>query len=144
MSSNDPYDLAIQRLKQIGGPDGQVTLDQVKSVLPVDEMTPGEIGQVMIRLEEAGVEVCLEEDLLRPGAGPANDDNIAADPTPVASDPAVAPTVPRAIPSKVAAPHPGTPSTDHGPSPRPTARSTLAVVVVLAVLGIILLYALMA
>jgi hypothetical protein len=64
------HDLAIRRLKEIGGRHGHVTLEQLKDVLPIDEMTSEEIGRVVMQLEEAGVEVRLdEEELLRPRPG---------------------------------------------------------------------------
>jgi hypothetical protein len=60
------HEPAIRRLQEIGQRQGHLTLEQVKSLLPVDEMTPDEIGRALLQLEEAGVEVQLDEDLLRP------------------------------------------------------------------------------
>jgi hypothetical protein len=71
------HDLAIQQLKATGARQGHVTLEQIKRVLPVDEMTPEEIGRIVMRLEDQGVEVRLENDLLRPRAD-ADADGIAA------------------------------------------------------------------
>jgi hypothetical protein len=60
------HESAIRRLQEIGRQQGHLTLEQVKSLLPVDEMTPDELGRALLRLEEAGVEVELDEDLMRP------------------------------------------------------------------------------
>lgn len=142
MDSDDRHELAIRRLMQMAGPHGQVTLDQIKSVLPIDEMTPEEIGRVIMQLEQAGVEVQLDEDLLHLGSGPANDDNVVVNSTPVAPDlmaaPRVSPTASSAAPTRNA--NPSEPAHASDPPRRP-AFLMPALVVALVLLGVALLYA---
>jgi hypothetical protein len=63
------HEAAIRRLKEIGQGRGYVTLDEVKAALPVETMPPEELGRVVLQLEEAGIEVQLDDDLLRPRPG---------------------------------------------------------------------------
>lgn len=60
-----PTDEEIERLKKMGRRFGHVTLDQVKSVLPVEQMSSEEIGRAMARLESAGIEVEIDPEFLR-------------------------------------------------------------------------------
>lgn len=141
------HDLAIRQLKEIGGRHGYLTLEQIKNVLPVDEMTPEEIGRAVMQIEEAGVEVRLDEEFLRPRPGPRDEDGLPAltlsddaaaeraPPLPLGKQPA-APTTPRD--AAVGGQAPG-----HDQDRRATVRPTLAIVVLLlAAVGAILLYAL--
>lgn len=141
MGSDDQHDLAIRRLRQMGGQHGQVTPDQIKSVLPIDEMTPGELARAMVHLEEAGVEVILEEDLLRPRPG-SGEERVGAPIDPVLGipDPERAPTVRPALPPASTASSAVFPGAGHdGPGPRHrTATLTLVVVLILIVLGVLL------
>lgn len=142
MGSDDQHDLAIRQLRQMAGQHGQVTPDQIKSVLPIDEMTPGELARAMVHLEEAGVEVILEEDLLRPWPG-SGEERVGAAPTDPAygiPDPERAPTVWPAVSPASTAFSADFPGAGHdGPGPRHrTATLTLVVVLILIVLGVLL------
>lgn len=143
MARHDP---AIRRLKEIGGEYGYLTLEQIKSVLPVDEMTPEEIGRVVMQIEEAGVEVRLDEDLLRPRPGPRDEEGLPAPalsddaaagrrPTPPLGKQPAAPTTPRDA---------GRGSQDLGrdQGSYAAARPILIVLLLLALVGAILLYVL--
>jgi hypothetical protein len=58
----------IERLKEIGQQRGHVTLDQIKSVLPIEQMSGEEVGVAMARLESAGIDVQIDPEFLRPRA----------------------------------------------------------------------------
>lgn len=105
--SGERREAALQRLLAIGRQRGHVTLEEVKAALPVAEMGAEELGRAMLRLEEAGVEVRLEGDLLRPRPG-----SEAADPPPVTLPPGAEPAPARAPPMAA----PGAP---FEPPPRP-------------------------
>jgi hypothetical protein len=146
------HELAIRRLKEIGGRHGHVTLEQVKDALPIDEMTSEEIGRIVMQLEEAGVEVRLDdEELLRPR--PSSEDGERRVPADVLSgDAAPAPTPippsdqrrstlpPRDAPAGLQEEGPG----QDGRGPRRTATrwGLLITVVVLVAAAATLLYAL--
>ena len=56
---------ALTRLAAIQQSQGYVTLAEVGSVLPVDSMTPEEIGETMAQLEAAGIDIEVDKELLR-------------------------------------------------------------------------------
>lgn len=60
---------AYRQLEEIGRRDGRVTTDDMTGVLPIQQMSPGDIAGVIERLEKAGVEVDVDEKLLRPHPG---------------------------------------------------------------------------
>jgi Sigma-70 factor, region 1.1 len=55
----------IKRLTEMGQQRGHVTLDQIKSVLPVEQMSGEELGVAMARLESAGIDVQIGPEFLR-------------------------------------------------------------------------------
>ena len=55
----------MRRLTAIQRSRGHVTLAEIKSILPIDSMTPEEIGQTMAQLEEAGIDIEVDKELLR-------------------------------------------------------------------------------
>ena len=144
------HDLAIRRLKEIGEQQGHVTLEQIMDVLPIDDMTPEEIERVVMQLEEAGVEVVLEEDLLRPRPRLVEDGNVPFDDTPVDTTPIVShsegkpivPPAPLAASPASAAPNAGSPSAGYARGLHRTASLTLVAVLVVIIIGVLLLYAL--
>jgi len=60
---------AMRTLAPIQQRRGHVTLEEIKRVFPIDSMTPEEIGRTMTELEEAGIEIEVDKDLLRRRAG---------------------------------------------------------------------------
>jgi len=66
MAATTVNEAAIGELTAIGRRQGRLGLDDVKRVLPVDRMSADELAEAMARLEDAGIEVDLDPDLLRP------------------------------------------------------------------------------
>ena len=64
-----PDNTAMKQLSAIQQRRGHVTLNEIKLVYPIDSMTPEEIGRTMTELEEAGIEIEVDKDLLRRRAG---------------------------------------------------------------------------
>jgi len=60
-----PDNAAMRHLAAIQQRRGHVTLQEIERVFPIDSMTPEEIGRTMTELEEAGIEIELDKDLLR-------------------------------------------------------------------------------
>ena len=56
---------ALKRLAAIQQSQGHVTLAEIGSVLPVDSMTPEEIGETMAQLEAAGIDIEVDKEFLR-------------------------------------------------------------------------------
>jgi hypothetical protein len=56
---------ALKRLAAIQQSQGHVTLAEIGSVLPVDSMTPEEIGETMAQLEAAGIDIEVDQEFLR-------------------------------------------------------------------------------
>jgi hypothetical protein len=56
---------ALKRLAAIQQSQGHVTLAEIGSVLPVNSMTPEEIGETMAQLEEAGIDIEVDKEFLR-------------------------------------------------------------------------------
>jgi len=56
---------------------GHVTLAEIKGILPIDSMTPEEIGQTMAQLEEAGIDIEVDKEFLRRLASLGIDKNLA-------------------------------------------------------------------
>ena len=52
--------VAIQRRQ------GHVTLADIKSILPIESMTSEEIGLTIVQLEDAGINIEVDKELLRP------------------------------------------------------------------------------
>lgn len=63
----------IERLKEMGRRRGHITLDQIKSVLPIEQMSGEEVGEAMARLESAGIDVQMDPEFLRSRAGTQSD-----------------------------------------------------------------------
>ncbi|MGY2048298.1 RNA polymerase sigma factor region1.1 domain-containing protein [Methylobacterium sp. JK268] len=59
----------LDRLIARGRAQGQLTTADLRGELPISGMSPDTIALVLIELEEAGIPVELEEDLLGPGRG---------------------------------------------------------------------------
>jgi hypothetical protein len=55
----------MRRLTAIQRSRGHVTLAAIKSILPMDSMTPEEIGQTLVQLEEAGIDIEVDKVFLR-------------------------------------------------------------------------------
>ncbi|HEY0525385.1 MAG TPA: RNA polymerase sigma factor region1.1 domain-containing protein [Stellaceae bacterium] len=81
MAATTVNEAALGELTAIGRRQGRLGLDDVKRVLPVDRMSAEELAEAMARLEDAGIEVDLDPDLLRPRYD-------AAPPLPAAAAPA--------------------------------------------------------
>src|SRR6185295_7710455 len=56
---------ALKRLAAIQQSQGHVTLAEIGSVLPVNSMTPAEIGETMAQLEAAGIDIEVDKEFLR-------------------------------------------------------------------------------
>ena len=56
---------SMRRLTAIQRSRRHVTLAEIKSILPIDSMTPEQIGQTMAQLEEAGIDIEVDEEFLR-------------------------------------------------------------------------------
>src|SRR5437660_3290221 len=73
----DKIDDSLKALLESGKEKGFLTYDQVNDHLPDDDTNPEKIDQILIMLEEAGIELIEEaeaEDRLDAAAGPADDD----------------------------------------------------------------------
>lgn len=91
----------IDRVLAIGRERGSLTVAELNRLLPVERMAPEEIARLIVRLEDAGIPVELDDDeLTRPAPGqpsvevpPAIDlappppEPVAAPPRPVAAGP---------------------------------------------------------
>ena len=55
---------SMRRLTAIQRSRRHVTLAEIKSILPIDSMTPEEIGQTMAQLEEAGIDIEVDKEFL--------------------------------------------------------------------------------
>jgi Sigma-70 factor, region 1.1 len=64
----------MRRVRAIQQRQGYVTLAEIKSILPVDSMTPEEIGKTVAQLEEGGIDIKFDRELLRrrPDSGLTN------------------------------------------------------------------------
>ena len=58
----------------MGRQRGYITLDQIKSVLPVEQMTGEEVAGAMARLELAGIDIQIDPELLRSRADMRSDE----------------------------------------------------------------------
>jgi hypothetical protein len=67
----------IQGLKGIGKQRGCITLEEVKAALPIDTMTPDELGSEVLELVEVGVEILLDEGLSRPRPESGSNDDLS-------------------------------------------------------------------
>jgi sigma-70-like protein len=56
----------IGRALTLGRRRGSLSTDEIAALLPLDRMTPEEIAEVVLRLEDGGVEVDLDPAFLRP------------------------------------------------------------------------------
>src|SRR4051812_33829291 len=66
MAATTVNEAAIDELTAIGRRQGRLELDDMKRVLPVDRMSADELAEAMARLEDAGIEIDLDPNLLRP------------------------------------------------------------------------------
>jgi hypothetical protein len=57
---------AFERLLQLGRERGRLQLEDVKQILPVDSIPVEELANILVRLEQAGIAVELDDDLLVP------------------------------------------------------------------------------
>ncbi|HYH23385.1 MAG TPA: RNA polymerase sigma factor region1.1 domain-containing protein [Azospirillum sp.] len=57
---------AYQRLEAHGRRDGRITVEEMGRELPIEEMDPVEIAEVVDRLERAGIDVDVDAALLKP------------------------------------------------------------------------------
>jgi hypothetical protein len=64
----------IERLTEMGQQRGYLTLDQIKSILPVEQMSGEELGVAMARLESAGIDVQIDPKFLRSRANTHSDE----------------------------------------------------------------------
>jgi biotin operon repressor len=53
---------ALDRLMEIGRRQGYVTVDQITQTLPISAMSEGEIARAVERLEQAGIQVEIDEE----------------------------------------------------------------------------------
>jgi hypothetical protein len=65
----------IERLKEMGRQRGYITLDQIKSVLPVEQMSGEEVAEAMAQLELAGIDIQIDPELLRSRTDMRSDDS---------------------------------------------------------------------
>ena len=142
------HDPAIRQLKEIGERQGYVTLEQIKSLLPIDTMSQDELGRAVLQLEEAGVEVRLEEGLLRSRPENWNGEGFPAhllhddtEPEPAQPEPPARRPVPTGAREARAGGRAEAPSL--APDNRRTAPLALFAVLALVVVAVILLYALL-
>ena len=56
---------ALKRLAAIQQSRGRITLAEIEGVLPISSMTPEGIGETMAQLEEAGIDIEVDKELLR-------------------------------------------------------------------------------
>lgn len=91
---------AYQRLEAHGRCDGRITVEEMGRELPVEEMDPVEIAEVVDRLERAGIDVDVDPALLKPHpdrsrtGGDAGVVDIAHPAAPAVSAPGVRPSRP--------------------------------------------------
>lgn len=91
---------AYQRLEAHGRRDGRITVEEMGREMPIEEMDPVEIAEVVDRLERAGIDVDVDAALLKPHpdrgrpAGDAGVVDIAHPAAPAVSAPGVRPSRP--------------------------------------------------
>jgi hypothetical protein len=127
---------ALLRLKERGRAAGQLTVADLAKELPVEGMDAEEVALVIAHLEEAGIPVTLDEDLLRPRPG-------APAPPPPAIELPRAPrdtTLPAVSVGDAATPGRSSPATP--PPPAAKARYANGTVLVAGVLVLVILLAL--
>jgi hypothetical protein len=71
----------IERLKAMARQRGHVTLNQIKSVLPVEQMSAEDVGNAMALLEAAGIDVQIDPEFLRSRADMQSDERWRIRPT---------------------------------------------------------------
>lgn len=133
---------ALKRLAAIQQSQGFVTLTEMGRVLPVDSMTPEEIGQTIAQLEQAGIDIEVDKELSRrrldsglADAPPASHARIGV---PEASGPMTGRTDQGSLLPRVNAS--ASPKLAVGGSWwRPRTRTTALIIFVLAVLSILIL-----
>lgn len=57
-------DAGLAEIRERGSRRGFVTVEDIRATLPIDEMNADEIAMIVVQLEEAGVSVELDEDLI--------------------------------------------------------------------------------
>ena len=133
---------ALKRLAAIQQSQGHVTLAEIGSVLPVSSMSPEEIGETMAQLEEAGIDIEVDKELLphRLDSGlaeapPASHSRFGA---PDAGGPMIGHTDQGSLLPRATAPAP--PKLSVGSSWwRPRARASAVIILVLAALCLLIL-----
>lgn len=58
------HDDKLAELQKRGRQRGSLTIEDLRDVLPVDQMSADDIATLLLRLEEAGVSVEIDDDLL--------------------------------------------------------------------------------
>ena len=135
---------ALKRLTAVQQSQGHVTLADIGSVLPVDSMTPEQIGETMAQLEAAGIDIEVDKEFLRhrPDSGlvdappPASHSGFG---TPDARGPMTGHTDQGALLPRAAARAPSRLSVG-GSWWRPRARANTVIILVLAVLCLLILF----
>ena len=57
-------DAVLRAIRERGARRGFVTVEDIRATLPIDEMNADEIAMIVVQLEDAGVSVELDEDLI--------------------------------------------------------------------------------
>jgi hypothetical protein len=64
-------DTDVRALMDVGRRAGRVSTDDFRRLLPIDSMSPEDIANVVLRLEERGIAVDLDPNLFVPGSKPS-------------------------------------------------------------------------
>jgi hypothetical protein len=60
-------DASYRRLLELGKQQGGLTAEDLRQALPIDQMSMDEISRVLVRLEDAGIPVEIDQALFSPG-----------------------------------------------------------------------------
>ena len=135
--------VTMRRLAAIQHRRSRVTLAEIESILPIDSMTSEEIGQTMAQLEEAGIDIEFDKELLRRRIDSQHSDaRTVTDPRSVVADahePLGGRTVKQPLQPQ-SAPTARQRFFAGGPWRKPSARQLALILLVLAVLFFLLIF----
>lgn len=131
-------DEAVRTLQIIGLRQGRLTAEDLKQVLPVDAMSAERIAQVILRLQDAGIDVEVDEDLLSPRHPPRPNGPMAGEAVILPADRQAPAPTPPLTPRGAAEPKPSPPEPPaQGGGQRASRAVMTAIILVVIVLAVI-------